>query len=57
MSRSLTESLGLSPMMTTRRIEGDAGHVEGQLGVVEDVSVDFDGVVVHITFLVSSDYL
>ncbi len=40
-----------------RRIQGVAGHVEGKVGVVEDVPVDFDGVVVPITFLVSSDCL
>ncbi len=57
MSRSLADSLHLSPLTTSRRIQGVAGHVEGKLGVVEDVSVDFDGVIVPITFLVSSDCL
>ncbi len=56
-SRSLADRLHLSPLTTSRRIQGVAGHVEGKLGVVEDVPVDFDGAIVPINFLVSSDCL
>ncbi len=51
MSRSLAESLHLSPLTTSRRIQGVAGHVEGKLGVVEDVPVDFDASLSPLPFL------
>ncbi len=53
-SRSLAESLHLLPLTTRAEFKASQATVEGKLGVVEDVPVAFNGVVVadHIPRLV-----